>query len=152
VTAAAGVAGLALIVGVTAKGVVRSLSCHKNLVQLQLSIGMYCADSDGRHPLERAWCDVAEPYSGTPMLYRCPGLPDAACGYTFNAALVGHDTALLKHRETIPLVYDGPGGWNACGGMDAFTARHRGYANLAFADGHVTYVAPKDLPTLTWNP
>jgi prepilin-type processing-associated H-X9-DG protein len=131
----------------------RLLTCHKNLVQLQHSLEMYCADYDDHYPLAGTWCDVSGPYNWyVAALYYCPALPRARCGYTCNLSLAGRNRTALKRPETIPLVFDGPGGWNACGGAESFVARHRRFGNMAYADGHVQYLDPKDLGTLTWKP
>jgi prepilin-type processing-associated H-X9-DG protein len=146
-------AGVELPVARLVRDESRLLSCHKNLVQLQLGLHEYCADYDDHYPLAWTWCDATGPYNSySALLYRCPALATARCGYTCNVSLAGRDRTALKRLETIPLVYDGPGGWNACGGAESFVPRHRRFGNMAYADGHVTYVYPRDLNTLTWRP
>ncbi|MHC4783667.1 MAG: H-X9-DG-CTERM domain-containing protein [Planctomycetota bacterium] len=52
------------------------------------------------------------------------------------------------------LLFESAPGWNQIGGPeDVVTDRHgekNPGANIAFADGHVEFVKPEDIPTLHW--
>ena len=131
----------------------RDLGCHNNMEQIGLLTLMYCDDQGERLPPAHNWCDSAiVPYGESAIWLRCPSAPKEPCGYAFNAKLSARDRTKLDRPEVVPLEYDAVGGWNAAGGPELFAPRHRGYGNIAYADGHVKRLQPKDLLGLTWNP
>jgi prepilin-type processing-associated H-X9-DG protein len=147
------VGGGGVTLGLRAMGKFRNLQCRGNLDQIALLTLMYSGDHDSRLPPACTWCDsVVIPYGDSTFWLRCPQAPKARCGYAFNASLNMRDRGKLDRLETVPLEFDGIGGWSAAGGPELFAPRHRGYGFIAFADGHVKRHEPKDLSGLAWNP
>ncbi|MBM3472082.1 MAG: hypothetical protein FJX75_02260 [Armatimonadetes bacterium] len=145
--------GVGALLGFGARDKIRKLQCRGNLDQIALLTLIYCGDHDGWFPPAGTWCDSVVIPSGDSMRWlRCPSAPRARGGYAFNAALNLRDRGQLDRLETIPLEFDAVGGWNAAGGSELFTPRHRGYGYIAYADGHVKQHVPEDLADLTWNP
>jgi len=74
-------------------------------------------------------------------------------GHLHNAIVEWNGPVLAPGSEgSLPLIFDGRGGWNRSGAGDLVEARHPGGTDVLFADGHVGHVGAGQLSTLTWEP
>jgi len=131
----------------------RQIDCYNRQESIGLSVLMYFAWYDERFHLALSWCDAAVvKYIVNPEVLRCPVAKHLPCGYTYNARLEALAKTRLKSPATVPMTFDGIGGWNAAGGPELFAPRHRGLGSIAYADGHVKWQDRDDLVGLTWKP
>ncbi len=129
-----------------ASGKAQKSACLSNLKKVGLACLMYAQDYDERWAPESRWCDGIWPYLRNDQIFVCPVLPGARCGYTLNARLGGASLGEIARPQETPAAFDGAGGWNRSGALDAAIYRHLGEANVVFADGHAT---PMDEHALT---
>ncbi len=113
-------------------------ACMSNLKQVGLASLMYTQDYDERWAPASRWCDGIRPYLRNDEIYVCPVLPDARCGYTLNERLGSIWLGEIARPQETPAAFDGAGGWNRSGALDAAMYRHLGEANVVFVDGHAT--------------
>ena len=123
-----------------------------NMKQLALAVRMYSADNKDTFPAAQKWCDDLLPYlGGNTRALQCPMQPGARTGYTYNASVAGVEEGKVNPQTV--LIFESDAGWNNTGGQAAVARRHKhGKVAIAFADGHVEFVAPERLPALRWQP
>ena len=130
-------------------------TCVQNLSQIGKAMRMYASDNDDQFPLRQRWCDALQPDVGrlddkAESVFQCPKLPAVRSGYAYNASLSGIAEGRLDDAASLVGAFDGRGGWNSTGGAELLDPRHRGTANVLYADGHV--MAPQSLTALKWSP
>ena len=72
------------------------------------------------------------------------------CSYALNESIPADANEL---PGDLVILFESAPGWNQTGGADdAVTDREKNPgANIAFADGHVEFVKPEDIPKLRWT-
>ena len=108
-----------------------------NLTQLARAASMYRDGYGGVWPLKENWADALVPYLRDRGMLSCPAVPEGAWGIEYNAELSGLSITNRTEPARVPVFFDGKAGWNAVGPITDLDYRHRGRANVAFADGHV---------------
>lgn len=112
--------------------------CAAQLKQLSTALQMYCQDNDGRLPPGDAWADGLLRYTRDSDLLICPSRPGLLSGYAFRSEFARLPLNRIPVPEETPLLFESVLGVpNAAGGLESFTAPHRGKGNVVFADGHV---------------
>ena len=83
-------------------------------------------------------------------MFLCPEDKTGPCSYAMNENIPAGANEL---PGDMVLLFESAPGWNQTGGADdVVTDRHkRPGANIAFADGHVKFVKPEDIPNLRWT-
>lgn len=149
-------------------------ACSNNMHQIGLAMEMYCLDwalvpgsrdrwYDTRWPLADNWCDVLEPYVRSKKVLDCPSQPDSHGGYVYNKCVCGRSAddmgvewydgyrgSQIVEPKYLVVIFDGKGGWNACGGPESMELRHGESANVGYLDGHVKCIERTD--ELQWKP
>ena len=122
---------------------VKNTRCQENLKRVGMALRMYCSDFDDHLPPADAWCDATRKYMGLEEL-RCPMMPRAKSGYAFNIDLDSVRRSEPDEEKT-RLCFDGGGGnWNRSGTLDIIEARHSGFGNVVYVDGHVKPLYTED--------
>jgi hypothetical protein len=133
-----------------AKSKAQTINCANNLKQLNIGLRMYATDHDEKLPAGNKWCDAISQEIGAARVFRCPADPsDRRCSYAFNARLSGVD--LTKVNSQTVMLFESNAGWNACGGPDFVTIRHRPVLVVALVDGSVQQYHG-DPRQLRWDP
>lgn len=135
-----------------AKQKAMQISCMNNEKQLALAVMLYSGDHANHYPPAATWCDAIKTAAGTEKIFKCPAANAASrCDYAFNAKLDGMELNNVNPQTV--LIFEADGGWDAHGGPEIASSRHRGKAMVvAFADGHVEVVPASRLSSLRWNP
>ena len=105
-------------------------TCRVSLQMLAAATLKYAQDHDHRLPQASTWwTDVYPRYD-----FQVEICPKQACdiGYAMSPALSGADIRKVPHPEQTILLYE------ACGGIPEY--RHRGGMNVAYADGHASWI------------
>ncbi|HTE20954.1 MAG TPA: hypothetical protein VK689_21525 [Armatimonadota bacterium] len=118
---------------------------------------MYVQDNDGRFALRESWQDATWPYykplEAVEKISVCPSSPAVAPGYAFNSALHGLRKEALLAPEKTPMLFDSSlGRRNGSDHLQSFAPRHRGRANVAYADGRVKPETTAPPATATLGP
>jgi len=112
---------------------------------------MYHADNNNQWPLNN-WCDTLKPYYENDKYCLCPKDKTGPCSYAMNENIPADENDL---PPDLVLLFESAPGWNQSGGTDDVVTDRHGEknpgANIAFADGHVEFVKPEDIPTLRWR-
>jgi prepilin-type N-terminal cleavage/methylation domain-containing protein/prepilin-type processing-associated H-X9-DG protein len=114
-------------------------NCLSNIKQISLGILMYTQDYDEEMPHEKQYQELIFPYLKNNKIYRCTLVTGSSenQGYALESRLLGKNLPEIKDFENRPLLWDS---WNleknATDSGISFAARHYGYGNIAFADGH----------------
>jgi prepilin-type processing-associated H-X9-DG protein len=126
-------------------------ACVSNMKQIALYLDMYAYDYDGHYPPKETWREAVYPYVRNEQVFRCPlAKQQELDSYAFNARLSGAKLPWPMDREHTVLLFESRPGLNLAGGPELLEQRHRGEANVAFADGHVASV--RDPEGLVWRP
>ncbi len=133
-----------------AKDRAQTINCINNLKQLNIALRIYATDNADKLPAGNKWCDAIAAEVGAAQVFRCPADGgNRRCSYAFNAKLSGLD--LSKINPQTVLLFESNAGWNACGGSDFVTLRHRPVVVVGLADGSVMQVRT-DPRQLRWDP
>ena len=142
-----------------AQAIANRINCVNNMKELGLAIRIYTGDNNDTFPTAQ-WCDLirtnkevkAESLIDFPKVFHCPDAPKGQqCSYAMNRELVGiKDTGQIA-LDTV-MLFESDAGWNAVGGPEILTVRHRSGVNVTLADGSVLQIQAKDIPNLRWNP
>ena len=130
------------------------MNCLRNLVGLSGALQMYMTDYDGELPgPEGAWNDAIREYR-VGLLLRCPDVQDPGHSYALNLAVVKSDTRRIPKPEEVPMIFESDKGPNAVGGREALVtpARHLGWHNFGFVDGHAQAIRESEVSRLRWAP
>jgi prepilin-type processing-associated H-X9-DG protein len=127
------------------------INCMNNEKQLALSVIIYSQGNTNHFPPAASWCDAIKPSVGSDKIFHCPAVavPDR-CDYAFNAKLDGLDVSKVNPQTV--MIFESDTGWDAHGGPEIATQRHRSTMNVAFVDGHVEKVPEARLNSLRWDP
>ncbi|MDQ2987345.1 MAG: hypothetical protein M3R13_11630, partial [Armatimonadota bacterium] len=131
--ALAGMVGFALLLFLTMVGLLwqhaledargmRLLGCRMSVMDLGNGMLMYAGDNNDRGPLAN-WTDGMSGYVDSEN-HKCT-VSSAPYAFTMNKAFVGALYPDLA-RAKAPVIFDGPGGENSVGGVDAAVYRHEG--------------------------
>ncbi len=125
--------------------------CASTIRQLDMAFIIYHEDNE-IWPEDKRWCDLLKPYIGEEKkFWLCPIDKTGPCSYAMNENIPADANEL---PGDLVLLFESAPGWNQIGGPeDVVTDRHgekNPGANIAFADGHVEFVKPEDIPTLHW--
>ena len=129
--------------------------CMSRAKALGSSVRMYIADYNGVYPPAAKWSDAVKPYNNKARLgdtvYRCPSVPDLACGYAVNGITGGQPAATFTSTKTI-LFFESDRGWNGYGGPEAMInqPRHQSFS-LCCVDGHGVRCFPGYESKLRWS-
>lgn len=129
-------------------------TCIAQAGQVATGVLIYAGDHDGGLPAADTWCDDLLPYVKRRGIFVCPGTPKTSSSFAYNRALAGHPLNEIPDPARTVLIYESKLGWNGAGGPETMASAFRakpGYV-IGFADGHATFVEPKDLPGLIWEP
>jgi prepilin-type N-terminal cleavage/methylation domain-containing protein/prepilin-type processing-associated H-X9-DG protein len=117
----------------------KALTCLTKTKQISLSILMYTQDYDEKMPHEKQYQELIFPYLKNDYVYHCPsvsGFPKNQ-GYALELRLLGKGLYKIKNEAKRPPLWDS---WNleknATDSGISFAARHNGFGNIAFLDGH----------------
>jgi prepilin-type processing-associated H-X9-DG protein len=135
-----------------AKDRAERISCINNLKQVALAARIYASDREERLPGED-WSDAILADLGNGRALVCPAADkDHRCSYSFNANLIGRNTAEVN-PETV-MFFESEDGWNQSGGFEQLLSdpRHQNTLNFAFADGSVRSVPVTEAHELRWDP
>jgi prepilin-type N-terminal cleavage/methylation domain-containing protein/prepilin-type processing-associated H-X9-DG protein len=117
----------------------KAIACLSNIKQISLGILMYLQDYDEKMPHRDQYQELVYPYLKNNRVYRCPkvkGSPENQ-GYALESRLTGKELYQIKNIGQTPLLWDS---WNleknATDPGISFAARHNGFGNIAFVDGH----------------
>jgi prepilin-type N-terminal cleavage/methylation domain-containing protein/prepilin-type processing-associated H-X9-DG protein len=157
----------------------QATTCLSNQKQLVLAFMMYAQDNNGRLPRwwtptggpngARDWAVDTTPYVRSQEVYKCPVRPKSNRGFGFNAWLAWETGAQLsslkfpaktciftemedpQHKDDPRYDVDRstPYGFPIDHRFWFAKDRHRGGANMAFADGHARFLR-YDADTLGW--
>jgi prepilin-type processing-associated H-X9-DG protein len=130
----------------------RRVICGTNLKNLSTAYLSYKYDNQSYPALEK-WCDFAKQYvQEVESCFVCLADKTGPCSYAMNENIPADANDL---PDDLVLLFESAPGWNQTGGADdAVTDRHgenKPGANIAFADGHVEFVKPEDIPNLRWT-
>ena len=126
----------------------RRVICRSNLRNILIAVLIYQNDKE-IWPHQENWCDAIELYCDNPEILQCPIDKTGPCSYAMNENIPADANEL---PPDLVLLFESAPGWNQTGGADdVVTDRHgKPGANIAFADGHVEFVIPEDIPNLRW--
>jgi prepilin-type N-terminal cleavage/methylation domain-containing protein/prepilin-type processing-associated H-X9-DG protein len=117
----------------------KAITCLSNTKQISLGILMYLQDYDEKMPHRDQYQELVYPYLKNDCVYRCPkikGSPENQ-GYALESRLIGKELYKIKNIGKTPMLWDS---WNleknAIDSGISFAARHNGFGNIAFVDGH----------------
>ena len=135
-----------------AKQKAQQINCINNEKQLALAVRIYSTDHDNHLPPAASWCDAIKSSVGADKTFKCPAANAASpCDYAFNAKLDGLDASQVNPQTV--MIFEADAGWNAHGGPELESPRHRGGRMMvAFADGSVQMLPETQLSSLRWNP
>ncbi len=127
----------------------KKVLCMSNLKNLHLACLMYQEDTH-QWPTKTNWCDALKPYYKDDEIVRCPADKTGPCSYAMNENIPADANEL---PPDLVVLFESAPGWNSIGSADdVVTDRHnRPGANIVFADGHVEFVDPEDIPNLQWT-
>lgn len=126
------------------------VSCEASLKQLAIVISAYTDESQGYFPPPDKWIDVTAPDFND----WCPLRPSDGPTYAMNAKLKGLLVKDVKDPSRTVMLFESIPGKNLAGGAELFAnpPRHREGNAVAFVDGHVERILPKDTGKLVWDP
>ena len=130
----------------------KSLICASTIRQLGVGFHLYYEVNE-LWPAEINWCDSLKPYfeKNNEKVYLCFADKTGPCSYAMNENIPADAKDL---PSDLVLLFESAPGWNQVGGADDVVTDRHGEknpgANIAFADGHVEFVKPEDIPTLHW--
>jgi prepilin-type processing-associated H-X9-DG protein len=127
--------------------------CTNNLKQLGLATIMYADNNKSKYPTSDKWCDLIERYHKNDKLYICPSAEQGKCNYAINKNLPEYSIQIKRTSELV-LLFETKPGWNQSGGSELLTTEnHHGEGcNVAFCDGHVSFIKTGDINKLKWTP
>jgi len=155
-------------------------SCASNSRQIVLAMLQYSGDFDDLLP-PKQWAHAIYPFTKNPSLYQCPKdttvdavVPPTAekpfhySDYWYNRNLAGKAVQSMQSISSTLIIGDGNDGIDRNDGSYGKyrlnfdwrtdttkpTFRHEGGAIYAFADGHVEWLKPAEVPSLlpAWKP
>jgi prepilin-type processing-associated H-X9-DG protein len=129
----------------------RAIICRSQLKMLCVAVEIHKNDYDGHISNPGKWCDLLHQECDVETeRFRCPKDLFGPCSYAINENIPADANAL---PGDLVLLFESDPGWNQTGGVDdVVTDRHgKPGANIAFADGHVEFVKPEDIPALRWT-
>jgi prepilin-type processing-associated H-X9-DG protein len=131
-----------------AKTQAHKIQCRSNLKMLAIACYGYHTDDDKQWPLNN-WTEALKPYHEDDKTLKCSKDKIGPCSYAMNEN-IPNDAKELP--GDLVLLFESAPGWNQVGGADdVITDRHgKPGANIAFADGHVEFIKPEDIPALCW--
>jgi prepilin-type processing-associated H-X9-DG protein len=118
--------------------------CNYRTKQIAIGILMLESDEDKLAFTPKDWVKKIDAYLINKNLLTCPLDKPGVTSYTVNPALCGKNLSKLKAASKIVLLYEGKNG--------KLSFKHEGKATVAFADGHVRQVTPKEAKGLRWKP
>jgi prepilin-type processing-associated H-X9-DG protein/prepilin-type N-terminal cleavage/methylation domain-containing protein len=114
-------------------------SCLSNVKQISLGILMYCQDYDEKMPHTKKYQESIFPYVKNNKIYQCPlvaGFSEHQ-GYALESRILGKNAYDIQKFEKTPMLWDSLNlQKNATDPGIGFAARHDGFGNIAFVDGH----------------
>jgi prepilin-type processing-associated H-X9-DG protein len=147
-------------------------ACQSNLKQIMLGVLQYNQDYDNTYPRTatslEGWAEVLQPYLKSTQIYQCPKEPNVPnadppnpaqpqyIDYWYNSRLSGKLEKRVAHPSNTIALGDGNDGADNTNSTYALRSipkawnqttsplyRHLDGMNLAFADGHVKWIAAK---------
>lgn len=134
-----------------AKAKAQLITCVNNEKQLALAVRIY--EGDNKHfPPAATWCDAIQSDVGNEKVFKCPAANAASrCDYAYNDKLDGMDADKVDPQTV--MIFEADNGWNAHGGPELLSPRHRmRTAVVALADGSVRAVPQAEWKSLRWDP
>lgn len=123
------------------------IHCRRNLDIISSKV------IDNPESFANNWCDAIK--DGTTInsdSLKCNYDKIGPCSYAMNENIPADADEL---PDDLVLLFESDSGWNQIGGADDVVTDRHGEknpgANIAFADGHVEFVKPEDIPTLRWT-
>ena len=116
-------------------------ACMSNLKQLAVCLSIYASDNAERLPPNK-WETLMKPIHKEGLDLSCPSIPklrDQRYGYAMNRAMLGLPEGEIETHAGLVLLFetDLPGPDAVDNPAHRNVDRHKGKANLAYADGHV---------------
>jgi len=126
--------------------------CRAKLRGLAIVCQVYRKENNMLWPQKGTWCDVFhQKYDSELERFRCSRDKTGPCSYAMNENIPADANEL---PGDLVLLFESAPGWNQVGGADDVTTDRHGEnnpgANIAFADGHIEFVKPEDIPNLRW--
>ncbi|MFQ6098304.1 MAG: H-X9-DG-CTERM domain-containing protein [Armatimonadota bacterium] len=133
----------------------RLATCRANEKSLATATLMYAADHSGVLPPSARWDDAILPYAKNSNVFICPSAGNRGNwppGYAFNSHLDDvREVSAMPVPAVCPILWDSTTlVANAADGGTSLAMRHRGGANVAFADGQVKWL--DSAARLTFDP
>ena len=129
----------------TARGKALSVSCLSNIKQIALGAMMYLQDYDEKFGFKpAAYKKSLMPYLKNEAVFHCPSDKSGTVSYSFNASLAGRKMAQIGSPARTVMLYEGKDG--------KLDFRHKGFASVAFADGHAKLISATAAKSLRWKP
>jgi prepilin-type processing-associated H-X9-DG protein len=108
----------------------RRSACQSNMKQISLGMLQFSVDHNGKTPsgtTMASWKSALNPYTKSEVLYLCPSIKSGEESYVLNPNMADITLNDLADPASTPVF------------ADAFTQRHLGGVNVAFADGHIKW-------------
>ncbi len=131
---------------------IKNLGCPTNLQRLSKVYIFASTTGEAARMQKDRWCDfLHQEWDVEIKQFLCRDDSFGPCSYAMNKNIQVEATDL---PPDLVLLFESAPGWNRVGGPeDVVTNRHgknNPGANIAFADGHVEFVKPDDIPKLRW--
>lgn len=127
-------------------------ACGTNLKTLHNMMSIYASENNHLFPAASKWCDVLISKTDVNLqLFVCKVAPEKSrCNYAINKNIEKLGT---NAPPDMVLIFETLPGWNEYGGPEKISLlNHKGQgSNILFVDGHVEFVATKDIPNLQWT-
>lgn len=128
-----------------AKANAQSSACMSNMKQLAIATLMYAQDHKGNLPDSKKVKQEVKPYVKNDKLWTgCNAVSGAGSHYAMNSKCPGNYSAIAKAANTIMFF--------ECDAKGRPANRHDGGMNVAFADGHVKWMAKGTIKPGMWKP
>jgi prepilin-type processing-associated H-X9-DG protein len=129
----------------------RTASCQANMKGIALGLLRFASDHQQRFALTARWFQTAYPrsaYGKSEAIFRCPADENSSVpahySYAFNPFLEGVALSKIADLASTVMIYEGKN--------RQLDFRHRGGANVGFADGHIKLIHPQEAKSLRWKP
>ena len=126
--------------------------CGANMGSLNKAMFVYASDNNDKYPPASQWCDLLIKNENIDKkMFRCRGGScEGPCNYAMNKNI---ESLGPNAHPDIVVLFESVPGWNQSGGRELLTTKNHSDdgCNVAFNDGHVSFVLTKDINDLKWT-